>query len=189
MRPLKRRDFLIGAVAGLGGLAAIKVGGRALLGAAPPSRDLDNSRLKYLSPRQEATLTAAALAFIGPSGEAAYDAGEWDPALGFDGLLEGLAPDQRDQILLGVLLFEEWTPGLTGFSSWDRDTQRSVLAAWRTSTLGLKCGIWGFLHAGATTGFSQTEAGWRVMGFPGPQISTGRPPGQTATFEWDEAVP
>lgn len=186
-RPLRRRDFLALSALGVGTLAVAKVGGRWALGVTPPARALP--ALTHLSARQAATVTAAALAMVGPRAEAAYDAGRWDPAGDTDALLGRLAADQRDQLLMALTLFEEWTLGLSGFSSWTREAQRARLAAWRTADLGLKRSVWGFLHAATCSSFSGTEAGWEAMGYPGPTVGTGRPPGQTAAFDWDEAVP
>jgi hypothetical protein len=183
---LRRRDFLALSVAGVAGLALLKVGGRALLGVTPPKRVRSYT---HLSARQAATITAAGLAFVGPAGDAAYSAGDWDPAEGMDQMLALLAPDQRGQIGMAVLLLEEWTLGLSGFSSWSRDAQLALLASWRTSSLALHRTIWGLLHAATCSTFSGTEAGWVVMDYPGPCVGAGRPPGQTAAFEWDEIVP
>ncbi|MCB9664934.1 MAG: hypothetical protein H6732_12535 [Alphaproteobacteria bacterium] len=185
--PLRRRDFLTLGVAGVAGLAGLKAGGRWLLGVTPPALPLPS--LVHLSARQAATVTAAALAMVGPHGEAAYAEGRWEPAADVDALLGRLAADQRDQLGLALILFEEWTPGLSGFSSWDREAQRARLAAWRTSRLGLHRGVWGFLHAACCSSFSGSEAGWETMAYPGPCVGTARPPGQTATFAWDEVVP
>ncbi|TNE90318.1 MAG: hypothetical protein EP330_08335 [Deltaproteobacteria bacterium] len=187
MRPLRRRDFLKWSVLAVGAAATAKIGSRALLGVTMPSRTLPE--LRHLSPRQAATVTAAALAMVGPAGERAYEAGEWEPALGVDDMLGGLAADQRDQLGVALVLFEEWAVGPTGFSSWTREAQRARLAAWRTSSLGLHQSVWGFLHAATTSSFGFSEAGWRRMDYPGPCVGTSRAPGQTATFEWDEAVP
>lgn len=186
-RPLRRRDFLAAAVLGVAGLAALKVGGRWLVGVPAPARALP--ALTHLDARRAATVTAAALALVGPRGQAAYEAGRWDPAADVDALLGRLHADTRDQLLLGLVLFEEWTWGLSGFSSWDRTTQVATLAAWRTSGLALQRGIWGFLHAACCSSFSGVEAGWEAMGYPGPCVGTARAPGQTAAFAWDEAVP
>lgn len=187
MRPLRRRDFLALSALGVGGLAALKVGGRWAIGVTSPARLVP--ALSHLSARQAAIVTAAALAMVGPRGEAAYAAGAWDPAGDTDALLGRLAADQRDQLGLALHLFEEWTWGLTGFTSWSRAEQRATLAAWRTSRLGLKKSVWGFLHAATCSSFSGTPAGWAAMAYPGPCVGTGRPPGQTASFDWDEAVP
>lgn len=186
-RPLRRRDFLAATVLGVAGLAALKVGGRWFVGVPAPSRPLP--ALTHLDAWRAGTVVAAALAMVGPRGEAAYEAGRWDPAADVDRLLGGLAADQRDQLLLALRLFEEWTVGLDGFSSWDRETQRSTLAAWRTSRLGLQRSVWSFLHAACGSSFSGIEAGWEAMDYPGPCVGTGRAPGQSAAFDWDEAVP
>lgn len=187
-RPLRRRDFLALTVLGVGGLAAVKVCGRLLVGAADPAFPPGPAPLQHLSPRQAAIATAAALAMVGPAAEAAYLAKRWQPAAGVDGLLDLLYPDQRALIGLGLNLLEEWTLGLRGFSSWDRPTQRAFLDDWRTSPLGLKRSIWGFLHAATCSSFSGTEAGWELVGYPGPCVGR-RAPGQSALVDWDEAVP
>lgn len=168
-------------------MATLKVGGRWALGVAAPGRPLPV--LTHLAPRQAATVTAAALAMVGPRGEAAYNAGRWEPVADVDALLGRLPADQRDQLTLALTLFEEWTVGLSGFSSWDRATQQQTLAAWRTSRLGLQRSVWGFLHAACCSSFSGSDAGWEAMAYPGPNVGTDRPPGQTIPFDWDEAVP
>lgn len=186
-RPLRRRDLLAASVLGVAALAALKAGGRWVAGVRVPARPLP--ALTHLSPRAASTVTAAALAMVGPRGEAAYEAGRWEPAADVDQLLGRLAADQRDQLLLALGLFEEWTLGWQGFSAWDRQTQRDTLAAWRTSSLGLQRSVWGFLHAATCSSFSGSEVGWEAMGYPGPCVGTGRPPGQLVAFAWDEGVP
>lgn len=186
-RKLRRRDFLGFAVLGVASVTAIKLGGRALLGTTPPTRPLPT--LRYLSVRQAATVTAAGLAMVGPAAEQAYLAGDWEPAASVDALFGRLPDDQRQALGIALILFEEWTPGLSGFSSWDRDTQRQVLAKWRTSSLGIQRSVWGFLHGATASSFSGSPAGWKQMNYPGPVVRGSRSPGQTAHFEWDESVP
>lgn len=187
---LRRRDFLLAGVAGLGGLAAIKVGGRLLWGAAVPEVSYPADRLVHLSRRQEAVLVAVALAMVGPSAEQAYLSGAWDPAAHVDKTFDKLAPDQRLAFGMGIHLLEEWTWGLTGFSGRTREQQVAFLASWRTSSLALHRTIWGVLHSATSSSFAAVEAGSRgLMGHPGPCVGTGRAPGQTARFTWDEGVP
>ena len=107
-----------------------------------------------------------------------------------DGMFGNLAPDQRQALGMGIHLLEEWTVGLTGFSRLSRDNQVAFLAGWRTSRLALHRTVWGALHAMTVSSFAAVEAGSKtLMGHPGPCVGTGRPPGQTALFVWDEAVP
>jgi hypothetical protein len=186
---LRRRDFLALSVLGVGGLAVLKIGGRLVVGAADPALSIDAGTLQHLSQRQAAIVTAASHAMLGDASEAAYMAGRWSPASEIDALMGNLPQSQRAQIGLGLNLLEEWTWGLRGFSSWDRGTQRAFLDGWRTSSLAVHRSIWGFLHLACAAGFSGTEAGWEVMDYPGPCVGTNRSPGQTAHFEWDEAVP
>lgn len=189
-RTLRRRDFLFAGVAGLGGLAAIKVGARVLWGNLPPELSRPTSRLSQLSARQEATVTAVALAMLGPQAKAAYLAGDWDPAGHMDGLLASFPPDQQKTVGAGIYLLEEWTFGVTGFSRLSRDKQVAFLAGWRTSSLAVHRTLWSVLHAGTVSSFSAISVGSKgVMGHPGPCVGTGRPPGQTAQFVWDEVVP
>ncbi len=188
-RRLRRRDFLALSVVGVGGAALIKVGGRWVIGASDPPGSPDLSGLLHLSQRQARIVTAAALAMVGPAAEEAFVQGKWSPARGVDDLLGRLASDQRSQLGVALHLLEEWTVGLRGFSSWSREDQRALLARWRTSSLGLHRSVWGFLHAATASTFSGSEAGWEVMGYPGPCVGLGRSPGQTAIFEWDERVP
>lgn len=187
MRALRRRDFLKLSVLGVAGLAVVKVGGRAIMGVTPPARALPS--LAHLSPRQAATVTAVAIGIVGERAAAAYDAGEWEPAADLDALLGGFPPDKRAELLLAITLFEEWTVGLTGFSSWSKEAQQARLEDWRSSEMGLKQSVWGFLHAGSTSSFGFSAPGWRATDYPGPSVGTGRPPGQSARFEWDEVVP
>ena len=170
MKRLRRRDFLALSVLGMGGLIGVKVGGRYLVGVQAPVRALP--ALTHLSTRHAATITAAALAMVGPAAEAAYGAGVWDPAADVDNLMGRLAQDQRSQLAIGLTLFEEWTLGLSGFSAWSREAQRAHLARWRTSSLAVHRSIWGFLHAACCSSFSGTEAGWQVMDYPGPTRGT-----------------
>jgi hypothetical protein len=189
----RRRDLLL-ALGSLGGLlAATKLGGRLLIGSAPPPRPTDPTRLRHLQPTHEAILTAIALAMTGPAAEAAYLQGRWDPAAAFDRTLDLLSPDQASQLLLALRLVEEWTWGLTGFSGLPREAQLDRLAAWQTSSLAVQRSIWGVMHALCCSSFSGTEAGWELMHYPGPCVaqpgSPGRAPGQSAPYAWDEAVP
>lgn len=168
----------------------MKVGARALWGAQEPRVPLPAERLQYMSTRHEAIVVAVALAMLGDSAEAAYLEGRWDPAGHVDGMLGDLAPDRRRDLKLGILLLEEWTLGLTGFSRMSRDKQVAFLTGWKTSSLAVHRTIWGSLHAATVSSFTAVEAGSKdLMGHPGPCISTGRPPGQTVAVVWDEAVP
>lgn len=188
MRPLRRRDLLALPVLLAGSAAAIKLGGRWLVGVSEPVR-APSVPLHHLSARQAATLTAAALAVAGPAAEAAYRAGTFDPVATAEGWLAGVAPDQAKTLALTLTILEEWTLGLRGFSSRTRDEQRSQLARWRNSDLTLKRQVWGVVHVFGTASFAGTEAGWAAMDYPGPCVGTGRVPGQTAPFEWDPVVP
>lgn len=193
MTDLRRRDFLKAAVLAAGAYATVKIGVRLFVGPSPPLRQHDPQRLAVLSTRQEAIVTAVALAMVGPAAEMAYEGERWDPAAGVDRLLAGMALDQQQRLGLALHLLEEWTPGLVGFSGLDRPDQRAMLHRWSTSGLELQRSVWGFLHAATCSSFSAVEAGWEVMGYPGPcvagQAGAGRPPGQTARFQWDEVVP
>lgn len=192
-RSLRRRDLLkVGAV-GLFGLAALRVAARAVAGTAPPPISHDPARLKLLSPRQEAVVTAAARVMAGPSAEAAYGAGVWDPAADIDALLGHLAPDQAKMLGFALLLLEESTWSARGFSGLERAEQEQVLLAWSSSGLALKRSVWGFLHSAAASSWSGSQAGWALLGYPGPcrpgPAGPGRQPGQLARFSWDEVVP
>ncbi len=188
-RALRRRDLLKASLLAVAGLSAIKVVGRVVIGVEPPTPAADPARLRHLSPRQAATVTAAALAMLGEAGEAAFAAQTWDPAAGVDDLLEQMAPDQRALIGVVITLLEEWTLGLRGFSRRSREQQRAILADWRDSGLAVHRSGWGVLHVTCAVSFTGIEAGWAVMDYPGPCVGTGRMPGQTALFDWDESVP
>jgi len=192
-RPLRRRDFLKLGVAGLGGYALLKVGVRGGLGSNPPVGVALPDGLKHLETRHAAILCAGALAMVGPSGQAAYHAGRWQPARDADRMIGAMYEDQRGLVRTALNLFEESTWGMTGFSGLDEQAQQRHLASWRSSSLGLKRSVWGMLHAMTCSSFSGTPAGWDVMGYPGPCLKSaefpGRPPGQSVTFEWDERVP
>lgn len=193
MATLRRRDLLRALAGGAGLLALVKVGGRAVIGPALPARALDPARLTTLSPRQEAIVTAAALAMVGTPGRAAYAAGDWDPALAFDAMLGEMPRDQRKLAGVSLHLLEEWGWGLSGFSSLAPDEAEARLAAWRTSDLALHRTVWALLHALCTAPFASSEAGLAALGHPGPCVASpghpGRPPGQSALFEWDPLVP
>ena len=83
---LRRRDLLKGTVALVAGYGALKAGVRLLRGPAPALIERDPARLTVLSPALEAVVTAAALAFNGAVGEAAYHDQGWDPAADVDAL-------------------------------------------------------------------------------------------------------
>lgn len=191
--PLRRRDLLKGVVALVAGYGALKAGVRLLRGPAPAYIERDPARLEVLSPALEAVVTAAALAFNGAPGDAAYHDQGWDPALDVDRLMRNLAPDQVTLLAVGMRLFEEWTPGLTGFSGMPLQAQVEKLAAWRTGPLALQRSVWGFLHAACCSSFAGHAAGWALVGYPGPCVpgpdGPGRMPGQSARFTWDEIVP
>lgn len=190
---IRRRDLLKVPVGLVGAYALLKLGVRGVVGPAPPPGGDIVASLEHLSPRQARIVTAAALAMVGPSAEAAFLSGRWKPAQDFDRLLSGMAPDQRAVVGIGLQLFEEWTWGMKGFSGSTREVQLAQLAKWRSSGLAIQRSIWGVLHAATCSSFSGTEAGWEVMGYPGPCLAQatrpGRPPGQSAVFEWDERVP
>lgn len=193
MGTLRRRDLLRALAGGAGLLALAKVGGRALIGPKPLSKAGDPSRLTHLSPRQEAIVTAVALAMMGSPGQAAYAADRWDPALAFDRTLGEMAEDQRGLAGLSLHLLEEWTWGLQGFSAQPQGEADAWLASWRTSDLALHRTVWALLHALITASFVGSEAGLSVLGHPGPCLAgasgPGRPPGQSAPYTWDEIVP
>lgn len=185
----RRRDFLrLGALA----LAAYGLGktGLALRGS---SALADTPSLRFLSAKQAAIVAAAAAGIVGPAGAAALAQGAWNPAADVDDMLGRMAPDQRGMLGVALHLFENATWGLRGFTALSPERQIAHLAAWQTSGLALKRSIWGFLHAATATSFASTEAGWRVMGYPGPCVaaggSQGRAPGQSALYAWDEKVP
>lgn len=188
---MKRRDLLKGGLALAGLLAVTKAGGRWLIGAETPQLPLPT--LRFLSERQASIVVAAACAMVGPQAEADYAAGDWDPVTDFEGLLDGMAPDQRDLAATGLHLFEEWTFGLTGFSGQDRATQLDILAAWRISDNPLQLSVWGLIHAATTSSYGKARVAWDRLGYGGPCVPSGehkgRPPGQLAAFEWDEVVP
>jgi hypothetical protein len=192
MRPLRRRDFLFATLTAGGALAAVKVVGRLAVGSSAPRHLGDPSRLTRLTPHHEAIVTAIALAMVGPAAETAYDAQRWDPAAAFDDNLGLLPADQVGQITLALTLVEEWTWGLTGFTGHSRDQQRIMLDTWKTSSLAVQRSIWGVMHALSCSSFGAIEAGWEVMQYPGPCVASsgsGRSPGQTVSFTWDEVVP
>lgn len=190
MPTLSRRQIFAACASALGGLAAAKAGVRWLRQPAAPPRAVP---LAHLGPSSEAVITAAALVLIGPAGVAAHAAGRWDPAADTDALLGLLAPDQRQLVLVGVHLLQEWSWGASGFTDVDPEAQAAWLDGWRTSGLALHRGVWGFLHAAAASSFSGVDDGWARMGFPGPCVAgargAGRSPGQAAAFVWDEVVP
>jgi len=192
-RPLKRRDFLkIGAVA-LGGYALLKAGVRVVAGPSAPVGVALPGGLKHLDARHAAILSAAAVAMVGQSGEAAYRSGRWQPARDADGMIGTMYEDQRGLVRTALNLFEESTWGMTGFSGLDAAAQQRHLASWRSSSVGIKRSVWGMLHAITCSSFSGTTAGWEVMGYPGPCLASaefpGRAPGQSAKYEWDDRVP
>lgn len=185
---LRRRDLLRGALTGLGALAVIKVGGRVVFGP-----KVGAERLAHLSPRQEAIYVAAALVVVGAPGQAAYAAGGWDPAFDLDGVLGLMAPDQARLVGVGLHLFEEWTPGLTGFAERSEAERLAWLERWRLSDLGIQRSLWAVIHSLSSASFAGTSAGLAYLGHPGPCVASpgypGRAPGQTAPVIWDEIVP
>lgn len=191
--PLRRRDLLKGAVALVAAYGALKAGVRLLRGPAPALIERSPARLTVLSGALDAVVTAAAIAFNGLPGEAAYHDQGWDPAADVDALLGRVAPDQARLLCVAIRLLEEWTPGLTGFSGLSHEAQVEKLAAWRVSGLALQRSVWSFLHAACCSSFAGHAAGWALVDYPGPCVpgpsGPGRTPGQTAAYLWDEAVP
>lgn len=185
---LRRRDFLkLGALA-LGAYGLGKTGFSLLARVPAPPR-----KLAHLSAKQAAIVTDAAAVIVGAAGRAALAQGAWNPAADVDAMLGRMAPDQRAMLGVALHLVENATWGLRGFTRLSLERQTAYLAGWQTSGVALKRGIWGFLHAATATSFASTEAGWRAMAYPGPCIAAaafpGRPPGQSAFYDWDEKVP
>lgn len=139
--------------------------------------------------RVDRVLLAAALAMVGPAGEAAHAAGRWDPVADASKLMAGLAPDQARLLKIGFRLMDGWPKGFTPFSKLPMDERRACLELWRESDNDLQRSIWGVLHSLSVSSFAAGEAGWELMGYPGPNVGTQRPLGQTQAFEWDEVVP
>jgi len=191
--PLRRRDFLKGGIALVGIYATLKGIWWVADDPNPPPVVHDPARLKHLDPKLEAIVTAACVVMVGPAGVAAYKQRQWDPAKAMDDTLDALAPDQVGLLKVGFWLFQEWTFGFRGFTDVPREIQAMRLAAWRRSRLGVHNSIWNVLHGVAVSSFGGVQAGWDLMGYPGPCVASegnpGRPPGQTASFTYDEAVP
>ena len=114
--PGLRRRALLRTVAVLGGLAAIKGIGRAVVGTVPPAGPTIGGPWQILTPTAAATITHVALALLGEPGQRAFAERGWRPADGVDRLLGGLAPDQQKALLGAIRLVEEWTPGWYGLS-------------------------------------------------------------------------
>lgn len=188
---LRRRDLLRGGALLAVGLAGARAGIGALWGPRPSPQGLDPARLTHLSAAQEGIVVACAEVMLGRAGRAALAAG-WDVAAGVDRLLGGLAPDQRRLLGVGLHLLEEWSLSPRGFSARGLEEREAWLGAWAVGNPTQR-GIWGFLHAAICSAFASDEAGWAHMGYPGPCVAgaggAGRPPGQSALYTWDEAVP
>lgn len=135
------------------------------------------------------TVLAVALAMVGPTGRAAWEGGDWNVVRDVDSLLSQLAPDQERLVRIGFRLLETWPKGLRRFSRLDLETQQAYLEEWRCSDNELQRSVWGVLHAAVVSSFSSGAQGWGLMGYPGPNVGTTRPLGQTVSFEWDEVVP
>lgn len=135
------------------------------------------------------TVLAVAMAMVGPTGRAAWEAGAWDVVRDVDNLLSQLAPDQERLVRIGFRLLETWPKGPRRFSRLDLEGQQDHLDAWRTSDNELQRSVWGVLHAATVSSFSSGPQGWGLMDYPGPNVGTTRPVGQTVSFEWDEVVP
>ncbi len=186
---LRRRDFLkIGAL-GLVAYGAAK----ALPTALTDEPEVAHAPLQYLSNRQARVVAEAAATIVGPGTRAALESGEWDPAHDVDTMLMRMPAAQRRLLGVSLHLFEHGGWGLTPFSRLPREKQAQYADDWRTSRVGLKRSVWGFLHAAAASSFSSTAVGWGMMGYPGPTVPgkthSGRAPGQTAGYTWDERVP
>ncbi|MCB9765708.1 MAG: hypothetical protein H6739_38395 [Alphaproteobacteria bacterium] len=185
---LQRRQLLKGAVGLVAALGAVKVGARSLLGPPPASAP----PLQHLSPRQAAIFTVVAADLVGPAGREALAAGRWQPAVDFDAMLDTLAPDQRQLAGIGLHLFEEWTPGLQGYSRRGDAERAAWLERWRTSDLAIQRSLWGLLHVAAGLSFGATRDAYSIMGYPGPCLPVagfpGRAPGQSIPFAWDPDV-
>ena len=191
--PGLRRRALLRTVAVLGGLAAIKGIGRAVIGTVPPAGPTIGGPWQILTPTAAATITHVALALLGEPGQRAFAERGWRPADGVDRLLGGLAPDQQKALLGAIRLVEEWTPGWYGLSGLSPASQHAALESWRTSRLALRRSVWGFLHAATRSSFADSTYGWSWIGYPGPCRTdvgyAGRAPGQSVAFVWDERVP
>ena len=138
--------------------------------------------------RRDRVLLAAALAMVGPEGERTFEEGRWDPVGDADLLLGRLAPDQRRLLNVAFRLLAGWPTGGSSFSKLSVEQRRHWLALWRVSDNALQRSVWGVLHSIACSSFSSGPA-WELMEYPGPNVGTSRPLGQTVLFEWDEVVP
>lgn len=171
---------------------AARVGGRLAKGVTPPADGPGPQGQRILSNDQEILAICIGLAMLGPAAEAAWRAEQWCPENRLDVNLMSLYPDQVLAVKLALRLIEEWTWSLDGFSGQSREAQRALLQGWATSGIGLRRTIWGSLHALSCAGFAE-HAAWALMDYPGPCLGgggvSGRPPGQTTAFDWDERVP
>ena len=188
----RRRDFLRFSALGLGAYAVVKAGWGGL--ASPTERAATQAEeLAHLTARQATVLKAALPLIAGPTAEAAFHAGRWNPLPDVDTMLARLAPDQRGLLGTALHLFEHGHGGWRPFSRLGRGRQLAYLATWRTSSLAVRRSTWGFLHAAGSYSFAGTQAGWALMDYPGPCLPyagfAGRAPGQSTSFAWDPKVP
>jgi hypothetical protein len=161
---LDRRAFLrLAGFAAAAGLVPAGCGG----GQAPA----EGTTLQLLSPRQYATLTAAAARLVGPRGAALIRDRVVDPAATADVLL-ARSPLVGGLIAqaLTVLEFGVWplVPKLRPFTALDGDAQDVVLRDLMTSSLALKQAIFGGVRGivmGAFYGHPATQA---LTSYPGP---------------------
>ncbi len=130
-----------------------------------------NAPLAALSPRQYATLTAAATQLIGPPGDALITRRDVDVGRLADALL-AVNPALAAPIgqALTVLEFGVWPllPKGRPFTGLDPAGRDAVLADLAASRLSLKRALLGGVRALALTAFYGAPATRRITGYPGP---------------------
>lgn len=161
---LDRRAFLrLAGVAAAAGLVPAGCGG----GQAPA----DGTTLALLSPRQYATLTAAAARLVGPRGAALIRDRTVDPAAAADALL-ARSPQVGALIAqaLTVLEFGIWPllPKLRPFTALDGDAQDAVLQDLMTSSMALKQALFGGVRGIVMGAFYGNAATQPLTHYPGP---------------------
>lgn len=164
---LDRRGFLrlAGAMAAAG---LVPSGCAGVPSAFAPGPDVT---LEALSPREYATLTAAATQLVGPPGAALIDGREVDVGRLADALL-ATNPALASPIgqALALLEFGVWPllPKVRTFTGLDAAGRDAVLADLAASRVSLKRVLFGGVRALALTAFYGAPASRALTGYPGP---------------------
>jgi hypothetical protein len=166
---LSRRSLL---GLGVAGAAVLALGGTGLALQSTVMRT-PAAPLRALSPRAFSILAAIVDRICVP-GPGMPAPAELQVAEGIDGLLATMDPATVAELEQGLLLFENALTGLLldgrprTFTSLAPDEQDAVIAAWRSSRLGLRRKVYKALRGIIAAAYHGNPATYAAVGYPGP---------------------